>query len=339
MGNGLYLTSTVFKLLLFTSLVFISSCVRKADKPEAQKYLRAFDAELMQHSRRIARSDGMQALSRLLNLPSAPLPLIYSNTVDSSGNRGYSLEVACGSFSFDEQNQLWVENQAPQDSSKLQLMFQNTEGQWLCCRIYDYDEQPTALGLMFPTRLNATIMKQEHELVKVKVKSDIAYGFPASATAEITLAGYDFKMNLTTTFHNHKQATLQTDAWIKRDRKEVVAAVMKSDVKISEHNTLTYNEKHLRLEAFPLIMELRSAYDFSQSSANDFFNQWNRKSKVWLYSQDGVSLGELILKRPSGKDRLNIFIQYHDGTDENLEDLMLLVKSVLNVKIVPYRPH
>ena len=338
MGNGLFLTRMIFKLLFFTSLVFIFSCVRKADKPEAQKFLRAFDAELMQHSRKIARSDGMQALARLLTLPSAPLPLISSNTIDSSGNRGFSIDAVSGSYFFDEQNQLWIENQAPQDSSKLQLMFQNTEGQWLNCRIYNYDEQPIALGMMFPTRLKASIMKQEHELVHVKLTSDIAHGFPASVSLEINLAAYDFQMNLTTTFHNHKQATLQTDARIKREGKEVVAATMKSDVKISEHNTLTYNEKHIRLEAFPLIMELRSAYDFSQTGANDFFNQWNRKSKVWLYSKDGVSLGEIILKRPSGKDRLNIFIQYHDGTDENLEDLMLLVKSVLNAKIVRYHP-
>jgi len=312
-----------------------SSCIRQADKAESQKYLRAFDAEVTNHAKRILLSRGYQALTKVLYLPGTPLPIISQNTklgIDSLS--AFDFNKASGIYSFNEQTSHWDFDSPGSDSIPLRLLFNDRDGKELELRMYEYTESESAFGMTIPTLMQAMILDKNNKLLTIKYSATLKEDFPEKAQLHLTLGGYECVMELSTTFTSRETADVEMQLQIIKDLKKVIKTELQAKAVISEYQTMHYNQLRASISAFPLEVIIRSEYESGKWAGEAFFSRWNEQSNIKILTQDGRSLGFITLEDQPAADRVNLIMHYHDGSQENLEDLQLLVKSILNVKIV-----
>lgn len=315
------------------TLVICSSCNRQADKAESQKYLRAFDAEVTNHAKRILLSRGYQALTKILYLPGTPLPFAMQNTkmgIDSLS--AYDLNKASGVYSFNEQTSRWDFDSPGSDSIPLRLFFTDRENKELELRMYKYTESESAFGMTLPTLMQAMILDKKNKLMIINYSATLKEGFPEKAQLQLTMGGYECKIELSTTFTSRETANVEMRLQITKDLKQLIEAELQAKAVISEYQTMYYNQLNASITAFPLEVTIRSGYEFGKWAGEAFFSRWNEQSNIKILTQDGRSLGFITLEGQPAADRVNLIMHYHDGSKENLEDLQLLVKSILNFK-------
>lgn len=334
------LKKTTFSILFSVALTALtlvlgSSCNRQADKAESQKYLRAFDAEVTNHAKRILLSRGYQALTKILYLPGTPLPFVMQNTkmgIDSLS--AYDLNKASGVYSFNEQTSQWDFDSPGSDSIPLRLFFTDRENKELELRMYKYTESESAFGMTIPTVMQAMILDKNNKLLIINYSATLKEGFPEKAQMQLTMGGYECKIELSTTFTSRKSADVEMKLQLIKDLNRVIEAEIQATAVISEYETMQYNQLRASISAFPLEVTIRSEYEFGKWADEAFFSRWNEQSNIKILTQDGRSLGFITLEGQPAADRVNLIMHYNDGSQENLEDLQLLVKSILNVKIV-----
>lgn len=330
-AKNLYLILPLFLLIAHVS------CSRKADKEESRKYLRAFDAEISNHTRKIVGSRSFEAIRKLLYLPGTPLPMISHNIKLSPDSiTAYSLEKASGCYSFDAQNQQWFSTKAGTDSIPLQLLFNDREGDALEFQLLEYTESVSALGMTIPTRMKARLLDTKHQLLGLEYRSTLREGFPEEAWLKLNLAAYECNFELSTKFTGRKSADVEIQLLISKDNTQLIRSMLSAETTIGDHGTLYYNNLSATIEAFPLRVSLQSDYSAEKIARNDFFDNWNKLSSIQVKTQEGVLLGNIMVRRLPESDRINLMMHYNDGSEENLEELMLLIKAILNVKIVRY---
>lgn len=323
-------------MLLFI-LMAQSSCSGKADKEESRKYLRAFDAEISNHARKIVGSRSFDAIRKLLYLPGTPLPMISHNIkLGPDSITAYSLEKASGCYSFDSPNQQWNKTNAGTNGIPLQLLFSDREDEVLEFQMLEYTESVSALGMTIPTRMKASLLDAKHQLLSLEFRSTLREGFPEKAWLRMNLAGYECNFELLTKFTGRKSADVEMQLLISKDNTQLIRSMLSAETTIGDHGTLFYNKLSATVEAFPLLVSLQSDYSSEKMAQNDFFDNWNKLSSIKVKTQEGVLLGNIMIRRLPESDRINLMMRYNDGSEENLEEIMLLIKAILNVKIVRY---
>jgi len=325
------------KLVFILVLLFFVSCVRKADKTEAEKYIKACDAELSLHARNISESSGFKELLSFYFLPESPLPFRLSNRVYEQGFTGYDLAKASGNYLFVNDSSHWIRDIAQADSLPLCLTRYNRKGEKIEFHLNAYDEEVSALQMVIPTFYLASIWRDGHELANFRYECTLLEGFPKAAWLKMKIADYHMQFELVSKFTSRSSADLDILLNILRENKPVVSISLSTKASFTENGTLTYSKIRGLARIFPLEIRLKSK-NTGFPEGEHFIEDWNRSSSLNVYAQDGVFLGKIKLVRNREVDRLGLSMQYTDGSSDDLDKILLVVKEILNVKMHRFHP-
>lgn len=311
-------------LLCFIALLF-STCKQALPPEEGRKYLGAFDNEMIQLVRRIAKTEGFGALISFAKRSDLPVPFMNKNTTSDynfNANKGlYYVNSKTGA----------VEKKAQSNVVELIYPFDSQHDTLAKFILSDYSETPTALQMTFPQKMEMKIMAGEKTLFTTHLSATFEHDFPAKMDVEIIFAAFKIRMLLNTTFRR-SHAHLKMEFEIEENGKKKLSTTLTSKVKITG-NTLFYNNIDFSLEAFPIQVAYESDLDFSHSDPENFVEIFNKHTKIRITSLEGNQIGSVFLAQLQGRDCLNPMFRYPDGTIENLGDVLLIIQKVLNIKI------
>lgn len=326
--------SGVKSLFVLAMLIFVfAGCSnRKATPDQCRKTLKAFDSELMQITRRVSNTQSFEALMIARKLPGIQLPFLAVNdTLAGTTKETFNLQRAKGVFYYRSVDSL-PEKIAQSDS--LILLFpagNNESAENFRIVVGSFSEILTDLGMLFPEAFEAAIYKGERHVGKLSYSATFKHGMPASALLNIRAGGFDIEMKLETTFRR-KKSSVEVLFTVHEAGSQRIKVNIDSDVTQTASGALAYDGKHIEIEVFPLKAEIKSDYLFSQADVVDFFSQFNKMSTIRLTDSKGLSLGNVKLEQTEGRSRINLIIYYNDGSSENLEDYLLTINKILNMK-------
>ncbi|NOU45707.1 MAG: hypothetical protein HOO86_01450 [Bacteroidales bacterium] len=322
-------------ILLAMSLI---SCSKSLSREEGQKYLRAFDNEFIQLATRINKTDAAGSMEALSVLPDVPLPFLIKNERDiTSGLGAYNFEKAKGKYLFSKGKTI-LDKEGESDSVCVTFPFKSKNDSLAQFILKQYSESPTSLQMMFPEVIEASIVAKNKVLANISYRAILKHDLPADAEMDILFSDFQINISLETSFQK-SHGTITVKLKVMEDNKPMLTGTVVTEVKVTSDKTLVYNDKTMEFEIFPVKIYFQSEQDFTNSKADHFIENFNEKSVFTIYTHSGDKIGDVFLARIDGRDRLNMHIRYSDGYVENLEDLLLSIRKILNFKLVYMKPY
>ncbi|PKP46309.1 MAG: hypothetical protein CVT94_15145 [Bacteroidetes bacterium HGW-Bacteroidetes-11] len=312
---------------------FISECSsRKATPAQSRKTLKAFDYELMQIAKQFGNTHVFEALMLARRLPGIQLPFLAVNdTVEGTDLEIFNLQRARGVFYYRSIDSL-PEMIAQSDSLILLFPAENdrpTEDFRIV--VSSFNEVLTELGMLFPETFDALIYKGDRLVGNLSYSATFKHGMPATALLNLKAGNFDIDIQLETTFRRKKSSVAISFAVHEAGSQKVKVSI-DSDVAKSESGAMAYDGKRIEIEIFPVKAVIKSDYQFSQSDAVVFFSDFNKLSDIRLTDSESNLLGNVKLEQARGRSRVNLMMYYNDGSSENLEDFLLTINKILNMK-------
>lgn len=312
---------------------FISECSsRKATPAHSRKTLKAFDYELMQIAKQFGNTQVFEALMLARRLPGIQLPFLAVNdTLEGTDLETFDLQRTKGVFYYRSIDSL-PEMIAQSDS--LILIFpavNEKKAEDFRIVVSSFNEILTDLGMLFPETFDAVIYKGDRLVGNLSYSATFKHGMPATALLKLKAGNFDIDMQLETTFRRKKSSVAISFAMHEAGSQKVKVSI-DSDVAENAAGAMAYDGKHIEIEIFPLKAEIKSDYLFSQSDAVGFFSDFNKLSTIKLTDSEGNLLGNVKLEQARGRSRVNLIMYYNDGSSENLEDFLLTINKILNMK-------
>jgi hypothetical protein len=334
-GVNLKLWNLLVFILLAISLI---ACSKSLSREEGQKYLRAFDNEFIQLATRINKTDAAGSMQTLSVLPDVPLPFLLKNERDiTSGLEVYNFEKAKGKYLFLKEKTM-LDKVGESDSVCVAFPYKSKNDSLAQFILKQYTESPTSLQMMFPEVIEASIVAKNKVLADISYRAILKHDLPADAEMDISFSNFQINISLETSFQK-SHGTITVKIKVVEDNKPMLTGNIVTEVKVTPDKTLVYNDKSMEFEIFPVKICFQSDQDFTNSKADHFIENFNEKSVFTIYTHSGDKIGDLFLARIKGRDRLNLQIRYSDGYVENLEDILLSVRKILNFKLVYMKPY
>ena len=326
-------------LLIFIIItISLASCSKSLSREEGQKYLRAFDNEFIQMATRISKTDAAGSMQALSVLPDVPLPFLIKNERDiTSGLEVYNFEKEKGKYLFSKEKTI-LDKVGESDSVCVTFPFKSKNDSLTQFILKQYSESPTSLQMMFPEAIEASIVAKNNVLANISYRAILKHDLPADAEMDISFSDFQINISLETSFQK-SHGTITVKLKVMEDNKTMLSGNIVTEVKVTPDNTLVYNDKSMEFEIFPVKICFQSNQDFTNSKADRFIENFNEKSVFTIYTHSGEKIGDVFLARIDGRDRLNMQVRYNDGYVENLEDILLSVRKILNFKLVYMKPY
>jgi hypothetical protein len=290
------------------------------------------DSELIQITNRVSSSDafrGLMALEKFQNLPLPFRTFIMNDSAETPVNFDFNLHK--GSYRVDKKTGVAYYERAS-DSLIVHFPLQTKFDTMAVFLITAYEESQTDLQMMLPVKVNAILMARDIKLMTIDFEATIEHGFPSEMNLNMLFGQFSFEGKMRTKFRK-KGSSVSFNLNLSEDKKSLFKSAIISDVEISKQQNLVFNKKRMDFEIFPVQLQFSSRLDFSAISSTHFINDFNQQSTFKVKSNRGNLIGDIFLRDVSKKDRINMFIRFDDGTEENLEELIMTVERILNMKV------
>jgi hypothetical protein len=333
---ALYLRS-LRKLYLFLSFAIIliqsASCNRSTTAEEGRKHLRAMDSELIQITNKVSSTDAFKGLTALDNIANLPLPFRILISNDSLAIPvGFDFNLHKGCYRVSKKTGIAYFERVS-DSLIVHFPLQTQFDTMAVFIITAFEESQTELQMMVPVKVNAILMARNIKLMTIDFEATIEHGFPSKMNLNMLFGQFSFEGKMSTKFRK-KASSVSVNLNLSEDKKSLFKSKIISDVENSNQQTLVFNKKRMDFEIFPVQLQFSSRLDFSAISSTNFINDFNQQSTFKVKSNRGNLIGDIFLRDVSKKDRINVFIRFGDGTEENLEELIMTVERILNMKVI-----
>jgi hypothetical protein len=319
-------------MVMMVILLFSYCSTGKATPDHSRKILKAFDSELMQIARRFGNTQSFEAIMIARKLPGIQLPFLSVNdTLEGTELETFNLQRAKGVFYYHSVDSL-PEKIAQSDS--LILIFpagNEKKTEEFRIVVSSFNEILTDLGMLFPETFDAEIYKGGRQVGNLSYSATFKHGMPASVLFNLKAGGFDIETKLETTFRK-KKSSVEAQFTLHESGNQRIKVNIDSEVRQTTSGAMAYDGKHIEIEVFPLKAEIKSDYLFSETDAVDFFDEFNKRSTIKLTDSEGLSLGKVKLEQTEGKSRINLMMYYNDGSADNLEDFLLTINKILNMK-------
>lgn len=293
------------------------------------------DSELIQITNKVRSTDafkGLIALDKITNLP-LPFRIMVSNdSLAIPVDFDFNLHKGCYRVSK-KTGIAYLERIS--DSLIVHFPLQTQFDTMAVFIVAAFEESQTELQIMLPVRLNAILMAQDKKLMTIDFEATIEHGFPSKMDLNMLFGQFSLEGKMRTKFRK-KASNVSINLNLSEDKKSLFKSRIFSDVEISNQQKLVFNKKRMDFEIFPVQLQFSSSLDFSAISATNFINDFNQQSTFKVKSNRGNLIGDIFLRDVSKKDRINLFIRFNDGSEEELEELIMTVKRILNMKMLNF---
>ncbi|HOG66603.1 MAG TPA: hypothetical protein PLQ84_03940 [Bacteroidales bacterium] len=125
-----------------------------------------------------------------------------------------------------------------------------------------------------------------------------------------------------------KRSKLSLTASITESEKQLLEVELSTAVSIAEHQSLVFGKKDLKIKIFPIIFHLTSDYPFEGMPEVSFVEDFTRMAKMKITNFHGQEVANVTLATIPGRNRINLYAHFVDGSKEDLEQIMSFVVTV-----------
>ncbi|MCK9447485.1 MAG: hypothetical protein M0Q41_00760 [Bacteroidales bacterium] len=311
-------------LFLIALSTVISSCKKPHSAESARKYIRAADFELIQAGLKLQKIQAFYALKTLYEKPHCPLPTREFYPPESEHPTQFQMDKHIGHYIEDEHQNFVLHR--PSDSLIIDFTF--NEKQQLRLIIDDYQQLTTKSGMVIPTQIKASVWINDVKQLTLDYNARLRLGFIGKIHIRMQADHLVLKLKSTVRL-SKKTSHLSAIATLQNRETEILHTYLKSKIRLNADKTIGIGLKHIAISVFPLKFDWTSDRAFVHIVPQNYTDEYNRHRSMALTDMHGRKLAKLRLSDAGKKDQINIMAEYPDGTIDNLEDIMLAVKTLL----------
>jgi|GEM_PF-3047728 len=314
-------------------LLMTAACSRPLPEQEAKKFLRAFDNEVMQLAGRMQKTPASQAMWQLLSLKKAPLPSMLSANPNQKGSsKPFDFNENKGLYSYNAIGKAFVKT-VQSDSIIIDFPYLSEHDTMARFVVTDYAEEATSLQLLYPIRIQAFLIIGNKVVMTLHHQGSVGHGVPVSGQMTVDFSEFSlrsvFKNKL---FRGYGKVTIDVSLW--SFEKQILQSVIQSKITVGADNSLVYNTLDMDIKMYPIQMKLFIDREAMDRNTKQFNEDFNRHSTIKLYTLNSNQfIGDIRLMDKIHSDKLNPAIVYNNHSFEFLEDFLLSIQKIMNVKM------
>jgi len=329
--QGDYFCFLLNSLLIF--LLILAGCNHPLPEKEAKKYLQAFDNDLIQLSSKIGKTHACQAMWKLCSLKNVPLPYVFSSndsTIEYSNQFVFDHEK--GYYQYKASSGSFVKT-ASCDSVIIDFPYRSEHDTMARFVIVDYSEGITLFQSMYPLRINAFLKIGNRVMMSVHQEGSISHGFPVSGDFKIDFSQFSIQAHLKTKlFKDYGKLKLDLSVW--SVSKKIIQWTTQSRITVTADNFFVYNSVDMEFEMFPVRVKVFVDHESMNPYSKRWMDDFNHHSAISIYDLNyNQFIGNVKLVERPQSDRLNFAVIYENTSYEFLDEFLLSVRKILNVKM------
>ncbi len=327
-------TSKVHASLFFACAIwfFCGGCTSTLPKDESIKHLKAFDAESLQLANKMAQTESIKALMALRQLSRLPLPLQSASvTSDSAGSPYFSLDKNKGIYKYYSSDSCTKTVSDSTQGISISFPFTSRKDSLANFVLSEYSEEATAFEMTMPTRAKAKLLVADHIIASLDYSAELQHQMPQKAKLLFNFSGFRLNCKLSSKFHSD-YATIYVDYVLTDNESIKLEGTLRSDVHLKQ-NSLQFSNLEIVTQVFPLVIHFMADDQFTSQEEMAYPAHFNKHSEFYFTDLKGNRLGDVVFVKVPGTDRISLEIRFEDGSVQNLEELLLLAKNILNLKI------
>lgn len=317
-------------LILFASFL-LPACKQPFQKDEAEKYLRAFDNELISLIKNFQHTRAFIILREILAIENVPVPFFAHKSEIPGGIQQFNFEKLKGVYDFDSINKQFILSGAS-DSIIINFNRKQSDDKQIKLVIAEYAEEATSSNLMFPTNLKASMFAGSKKIVEIEQVARLEHQLPLEAQLRIDFENYHLEVDLASRLRrNHANATFKVA--VSRNSEKILCWLIKSKVGFTKEGSIFIRSLQTQMSVFPVFIRADIDNDAIKSNAIDFIDEFNRYSSINVFClKDKRKLGDVRLKARESSDKLDYAFFYNDNSSVFLEDLLFTIEKLMNIK-------
>jgi hypothetical protein len=327
------LKRSISLILLSTLTVFSCKPDHPLDKKEAVNNIRALDSEIIGLAEQISETPAVRALEFLKNQSSSPLPFKNDTSARLSGHPPYSFAVKKGVYQWDTITGSFVKQK---DTTVILLHFPLIDRPKSACRflLSDYQTRDTKSRPGFPVSAEAKLFIDGHEELTVSHHAVLSENMLSAIITDAHAGDFDLHFHLARTGDFSQQSgILKGDLKIQEGKKEIINMEFKID--IDYHPPVAYSVRYIRFLMTVFETELKADINYGaiNPTSGHYADEFNSNSKIFLKNLENRGIiGNIVLSLNTGKDKLDYFIRFSDGTESLLSDQFIILKKLIHLK-------
>jgi hypothetical protein len=318
-------------IVILSGITFFSACRSPLPKEEAEKHLKAFDNEMIILLRSLKRTGSFKILQEILSVENVPVPFFAHESEIPGGTSKFNFEELCGLYLFDSAEGEFIRH-SKADSVIIFYPIGGNPKRTAQLVIAAYSEDASSSSLMVPTVIKAYLLVGDRIMANIDHYARVEYRIPVEVHTSIEVANYFLKIDLSSRMRRtYSNANLMADIYIDDELK--ASASLHSKIGFADDGEFFMRSLRMEASAFPVMINARIDNDAIDSRTKDFIEEFNRHSKIEVFKlNDKRKLGSVKLKAKDSSDKLDYAFYYGDGSFIFLEELLLTVREILNIK-------
>lgn len=309
--------------LLVLALVVAPSCSKKPVTDEAEKLIRAADAEITSIARRFLKTHGLKALSQVYRIKGVDalkvLPAANVLSLTSDQAQGIPLDVS--------------PDTTADGHILITFPYRFKSDSLATFRLLAYETQSSLLTTDFPTKYTCNITTTSGvRLLDIRYEAQMKYGLPENMKLELKSGGFDVRANLKTSFRK-KNSTLRANFTVSENGKEKMSARMHSLVELAPDSSIRFGRKNITCKVFPILVDVRATRGLHTYDPLNFVRDFNADHQILIFDHDKHLLGHVRLVEKPGKDYINPVATLNNQVELEVENLMQSVRQLLRMKL------
>lgn len=320
-----------FFIVLVLGTFLFSACKKTMVEKEAEKYLKAFDNELIMLFDQMSDSEGLQLLNHMLAVENLPLPLLSLVASQNQAVQSYNMADYAGIYRVDTLSML-AHKIAPSDSLLILLPYRSKKANEAYLLLTAYEAKMTKWGTEVPTKMELQLGIANRVLFSLNVNGEIKHDIPVKMNLEMQLAQYMMHLKLRSLL-TKQRARFFLNVTVMNGERSIISAnsYMQHDVRNPAASIL--EKTRVSLSSFPIEVVVKIDNSSIDPWSTDFVEAFNRHTLIEVKAQkNDAKLGTVTLKRREGEARLNYALTYSNGASVFLDELMLSYKYLMNLR-------
>ena len=321
-----------FILLLITTFYFTIGCSEKMNAKNAEKQLKAFDSELILLAKQFARSTAYQAMQQLYSYKNLPVPYRFNANNGAQSIHTFDFEKQKGIYKLDTSTNEFNRYRAS-DSIVIIFPFKSSHDSLARFVISQYSESLSAWETMMPTYANISLEIKGKKEIQLLINGKMEHHVPVDYLASVQFEKIKADLSIRTKPGKHK-SRMQTDLTVFSNNKQKASIKTSSLIKVLSNGTMLFDKVKFETTIFPLHISGFVNYGAIKHEKNSFVTEFNSNSKISIHeTQQNKKVGSVILSERPMHDKINIAVVYNDGSTIFLEDLLLSIREIMNIKL------
>lgn len=313
---------------VFAFLMLVSCKGKILDPGEADRSMKILNGNLMNLLTTGSEKTEYQAMVFLFNLEDSPLPFYKTTNPVAPDTLKYNFNKNKGTYIWDPDSKAFKRSE---NAELISLNFPsgNFEVNNLWLELSQYESQAYSSRPDLPTRIDAVIRSDDHQITSIGHTANIANNLPENISTLIKGLDYEAGVELKRT-QIRKEGKLKIDIYLKSKGFEVISGNLDAEIEYSRQGYF-FKTINFYLKLIDHHVTGKINYAEIDPTAADYINSFNSNSSIILYEGNN-QVGEIVLNKTDNKELLDYFIRFSDGNETLLSNYIPVLKKLLNLK-------